>query len=162
MATAPPTTSQKYSFFNPLYKGPTNVAPVVKKGENYLWEDKPPYAAKYANDNKYGTQVVRAWKIYPSTDEVNRYFRNLLKGSVWENYHLIGSQWMGGTEDPKTENGNIPRYLSNTTLETYIQFNSDQQKPPQKTEGSCLHCHNFAKTTAGQSANFSFLLGRAK
>jgi hypothetical protein len=162
-ATAPTGISRRYSFFDPHYMGPTNVPPQPAMGESvYKWQPRPPYASLYANDKKFGTQVVRAWKIYPPTDEVNKYFQKLLKGTVWANYQLIGSQWMGGTEVPETENGNIPRYLSNTTLETYIQFNSSQQKPPTLPEGSCLQCHQGATTTAGQSANFSFLLGRAR
>ena len=84
---------------------------------------------------------------------MNKYFQNLLKGSVWENYQLIGSQWMGGVEVPQVENGNIPRYLSNTTLETYLQFSP---------VGSCLGCHGAAQTKVpGLSANFSYLLQRA-
>ena len=66
---------------------------------------------------------------------------------MWANYRLINSQWQGGIENPLTENGNIPRFLSNTTLETYIQDNA-----------SCLDCHRYATTAVGQDANFSFLL----
>ena len=161
--TSPAGVMQTFSFFNPKYMGPTNVAPKTKPGDKYyLWKDKAPYAAGYANDGKYGTQVVRDWKIFPPTVEVTKYFHNLLKGSVWTNYELVGSQWMGGVEDPMVQNGHIPRYLSNTTLETYIQFNSSQQKPPVNPEGSCLFCHQRATAAVpGLSANFSFLLGRA-
>ncbi len=185
--TAPAKVDRTYSFYNPLYKGPTNVAPVLKSGEsNFLWNDKPPYAARYATDGKFGTQVVRDWKIFPETaavsqsyqsqlsgDSVSKYFRGLLGGTVWANYELIGSQWMGGIEQPSTENGNIPRYLSNTTLETYIQNVSTQGEsmsticqypyPPNfLPEGSCMSCHQCAQTAVGQNANFSFQLGRAK
>jgi hypothetical protein len=152
----PPTSvTQSFSFFNPKYQGPTNVPPPLPNGETvYKWSPKPPFASAYAFPGGFGTQVVRCWKIFPSTDEVNKYFRNLLKGSVWENYQLIGSQWMGGVENPQVENGNIPQYLSNTTLETYLQFNAI---------GSCLNCHKSATTKIkGLTANFSFLLERAQ
>lgn len=153
--TAPASVSQTYSYFNPNYHGPTNVPPALTKGENvYKWAARPPFASAYANPGGFGTQVVRCWKIFPPTDEVNAYFRKLLKGSVWENYQLIGSQWMGGTENQPGANGNIPRYLSNTTLETYVQF---------KSFGSCLECHQSATTKVkGLGANFSFLLQRAQ
>ena len=185
--TAPATVDRTYSFYNPAYKGPTNIAPALKPGEsNFLWNDKPPYAARYAIDGKYGTQVVRDWKIFPETakvsqsyqgqlsgDSVSKYFRGLLGGTVWANYELVGTQWMGGIEQPTTENGNIPRYLSNTTLETYIQFVSTQGEsmnticqypyPPNfLPEGSCMSCHQCAQTAVGQNANFSFQLERAK
>jgi len=153
--TPPKTVDRTYSFFNADFKGPTNEPPPLPKGETvYKWAAKPPYAATYAFDKKYGTQVVRCWKIFPATEDVNKYFQKLLKGTVWENYQLIGSQWMGGVENPQLENGNIPRYLSNTTLETYLQF---------KPIGSCLACHSYAQTAVqGQSANFSFLLMRVR
>jgi hypothetical protein len=61
---------------------------------------------------------------------------------------------MGGVEDPKTENGNIPRYLSNKTLETYLQFSPI---------GSCIACHGSAPTAEpGLMGNFSFLLMRTR
>jgi hypothetical protein len=50
-----------------------------------------------------------------------------------------------------TENGNIPRYLANTVIETFNRGDS-----------SCLECHAMATTTAGQDANFSFLLSHAE
>ncbi len=151
---APATVDRPYSFFNPAYTGATNVPPPLPKGETvYKWAPKPPYAAAYATDG-YGTQVVRCWKIYTETDEVNAYFRGLVKGTVWENYELVGTQWQGGVENPQLENGNIPRYLSNTTMETYVQLQSF---------GSCLDCHKFAPTAVqGLSGNFSHLLFRAR
>jgi hypothetical protein len=152
--TPPASVTQAYSYFNPNYHGPTNVPPALGSGESvYKWAPRPPFASAYANPGGFGTQVVRCWQIFPATDLVNKYFQKLLKGSVWENYQLIGSQWMGGTENQPGANGNIPRYLSNTTLETYIQFSSF---------GSCLECHNSAATKVkGLGANFSFLLERA-
>jgi hypothetical protein len=150
----PAKVTQEYSFYNPDYKGKTNEPPPLGADKVYQWSEKPPYAARYAFDGKYGTQVVRCWSIFPATEEVNRYFQAKLAGTPWQYYQLIGTQWMGGVEDPKTENGNIPRYLSNTTLETYLQFSPI---------GSCLACHGSAPTAEpGLSGNFSFLLMRAR
>jgi hypothetical protein len=151
---APDQVDRSYTFFDPAYKGQTNYLPDLPPNEVYQWAAKPPYAAKYALDGKYGTQVVRCWKIYPPTAEVTQYFQRLLKGTVWENYELIGSQWQGGVENPTLENGNIPRYLANTTLETYVQLQS---------YGSCLACHSGSPTRVdGLSGNFSHLLMRGE
>ena len=63
-------------------------------------------------------------------------------------------QWQGGVENPTLENGNIPRYLANTTLETYVQLQSF---------GSCLACHSASPTRVdGLSGNFSHLLMRGE
>ena len=146
----PPANAGNYSFFNPACTGPActpNGAPTPTTGKGFIWNTSPPYASQYANDGQYGTQVVRCWNIFSETEEVNANFRSKLAGTVWANYRLINSQWQGGIENPLTENGNIPRFLANTTLETYIQDNA-----------SCLDCHKYATTAVGQDANFSFLL----
>jgi len=181
--TAPDAVSRIYSFFNPDYKGPTNELPkLVGTEKTFRWNNKPPYAARYANGGKYGTQVVRDWRIFEETNDLNEYyrdllsgdltnwyFRNLLSGTVWANYELVGTQWMADAE-VAGQNGNIPRYLSNTTMETAMQFNSTQDTTQTMTqsffEGSCLNCHQYAKmaitTSFDLDANFSYLLQRAK
>lgn len=146
----PPANAGNYSFFNPACTGPActpNGAPTPTTGLGFIWNTTPPYASQYAINGQYGTQVVRCWDIYSETDAVNANFHSKLAGTVWTNYRLINSQWQGGIENPLTENGNIPRFLSNTTLETYIQDSA-----------SCLDCHKYATTAFGQDANFSFLL----
>lgn len=148
----PPRGAGEYSFFNPRCTQADcapNTAPTLGTGEvNYLWASDPPYARRYLTSGGYGTQVVDCWETFPETAELNRVFQAKLAGTVFANYRLVNTQWQGGIEDPVTENGNIPRYLSNTTLETYIQ-----------NDASCLDCHRQATTAVGQDANFSFLLG---
>lgn len=150
----PADAGDGYSFFNPacdVGTCPPNDPPQKIDGEDtYKWNTEPPYAARYATDGQYGTQVVRCRSVYEETADLNRYFQQALDGTVWAHYRLINTQWMGGKESPG-ENGNIPRFLANTTIETYNQADS-----------SCLDCHKFARTTAGQDANFSFLLGLAQ
>jgi hypothetical protein len=114
-------------------------------------------------------QVVRLQPIIEDAAQMNVVFQKLLQGSVWANYQVIATQWVG-------ELGNLPKpaFLGNTTLETYIQG------PVPPTDGpvaypnpgydpfhtgvtaSCLKCHSVAPTTAGQPADFSFLLGEAQ
>lgn len=148
----PADAGDHYSFFNPECSGsgcPTNDPPALQSGQKYYtWATEPPYAARYAVDGKFGTQVVRCREIYSGTEALNVLYQAKLKGTVWENYRLVNTQWKGGIEDPVTENGDIPRHLVNTTMETYLQ-----------ADGSCLDCHGFAETAIkGQDANFSFLL----
>lgn len=149
----PPTVTRDYSFYDRQCPSDTcvvNAGPTPQPTVGYLWDTTPPYAKSFATEQTYGTQVVRCWKIYDETQEMNGVYRSRLKGTVWENYRLVNTQWQGGIEDPVNENGNIPRFLGNAVLETYIQGDS-----------SCLQCHSFATTTAGQDANFSFLMGLA-
>ncbi len=140
----------RFSFFDPACVGCVpNSPPVLPAGETeFLWARSPPHARRYATEGRFSTQVVRCWSIFPETDAVNAAFQQALEGTPWANYRLINSQWQGGVEDPVLENGNIPRFLSNSTLETYVQG-----------DASCLVCHGAAQTAVpGQDANFSFLL----
>lgn len=152
----PPTSpTATFAFFDPDCAGcATNQPPT---GGPFKWASQPPYAAAYAIDGRFGTQVVRCRSIFQETAELNAAFQEKLAGTVWASYQLINTQWQGGIEDPTTENGNIPRFLANTTLETYIQTAANANDA-----SSCLACHSHAKTTAGQDANFSFLLGLAQ
>ncbi len=105
------------------------------------------------------TQVVRTQGLDsndPGVAALNTYYQKLLGGSVFANYELIGTQWSTGGAPNGT-----PADLANTTLETYIQAHSplvDSGAPV----SSCIGCHKFATTTAGKSADFSFLLSEAK
>ncbi len=145
-----PAGTKRYSFFNPECPScPTNVPPKLGPGQkNFIWAAKPPYAAQYAVNGKFGTQVVRN-PIDPQsgTEAVNAVWRARLKGTVWEHYELIGSQWVGGDPGPVS----IPKLLGNSTIETYIQSTS-----------SCVDCHRAATTAVNTNADFSFLLGLAK
>ncbi|HYC62254.1 MAG TPA: hypothetical protein VEK79_22070 [Thermoanaerobaculia bacterium] len=97
--------------------------------------------------NNEPVQVTRvAAPGVPSSPAATDYYRALLKGSVWENYELVATQWGQGINP----NG-IPGIVANTVIETYIQPKS-----------SCMGCHTNAKTTAGLSAGMSFLFREAK
>lgn len=147
------SSTDGWSFFNPACTDCTaNEPPALREGESsYLWNASPPWAARYATDDQYGTQVVACREIYSETADLNALYHERLEGTVWTNYRLINTQWQGGIEDPETENGNIPRFLGNPVVETYIQGSS-----------SCLECHAQAETATGADANFSFLLGLAR
>jgi hypothetical protein len=86
--------------------------------------------------------------------DVNDQWHALVRGTVWENYVLVSTQWPaapGAKKDPKP----TPEVLSNTTMETYIQ-SADRRT------ASCMTCHSFASGLNGCPGDFSFLLGLAQ
>jgi hypothetical protein len=102
-----------------------------------------------------------------STVDVNQAYRALLKGTVWENYQLIGAQWStlpswpaqtplynpaAKGQDFGCEDGTLPTQgglafpacqVSNVTMETYHQYDS------------CQNCHQGAQRAG---ADFSWIL----
>ncbi|HET6992215.1 MAG TPA: hypothetical protein VFJ43_12860 [Bacteroidia bacterium] len=161
----------QYSFYNPVcFSCPVNQRPDSVNGKLAMWNDTPPYAAAYGIVGKneagrdtgtFGTQVIREFPVFASTDSINKIFQAKLAGTVWANYKLIGSQWFkastdapGGPIPPKA-----PARLANTTLETYDQ-----------NFASCTTCHGFAYIAGGGTdstssalykSDFSFLFRKA-
>lgn len=152
--------STQWSFYNPkCLNCPINEPPALMNGEkNYKWDTVPPYAARYATRapsqptlGLFGTQVVREFPIYGYTEYINRLWQNKLKGTVWANYKLIGSQWQFAETFPPP---NAPALLANSVQETFIQ-----------QEASCINCHQSASVgyvqkpgdTVNISTGLSFL-----
>jgi hypothetical protein len=153
----------RWSFYNPICLNcPINTPPQTRPQDSgrYIWQTKPPYAALYSNrapnqdmiqPDSFGTQVVRVYPIYKWTEELNKLWQEKLRGTVWSNYRLIGSQW-ALADDPFPKNA--PNFLGNTTLETYLQ-----------SEASCISCHNGAYVIYKTDTIFtsqSFLFGFAR
>jgi len=85
-------------------------------------------------------QVVRQMPIEASTMQTNRAYWALpeIKGTVWENYMLVMTQWPTDMlpEGPTNSGSPFPdsgTNLANTTMETYFQ-----------QDASCMVCHNMA------------------
>jgi hypothetical protein len=84
-------------------------------------------------------EVARLNPIHATTDEVNRRYQNhpRIKGTVWQNYKLVATQWPKLGQPTKPPDGNpanrLPPNLANVTMETYFQ------------SLSCLACHASAK-----------------
>jgi hypothetical protein len=153
----------KGSFFNPGCS-PLICPPNVQTAAT-------PYTELKSNGvpNNKPVQVVRLNPVGDDVESLNKTFQTLLKGSVWANYKLISTQWIG-------EDGTLPKppFLANMTLETFIQA----PKPPSDgpipypspgynpfaagVTSSCMKCHSVATTASGKAkADFSFLLGEA-
>ena len=142
--------SARYVLFNPDCRGcPTNTTPVAE----WKWFEDAPHARGHAVRGEFGTQVVRCWQIFESTAQVNEVWRARLRDTVWSNYRLISTQWRGSPGSKLFPNGEVPRFLTNVTLETYDQYTHG---------GTCMGCHAKAVTLAGQDANFSFLPAKAR
>lgn len=121
------------------------------------------------------TQVVRVNKVEdPFADSINRYFRKLLKGSVWEHYQLVSTQWLFA-EDM------TPSFLANSVQETFAQgphpasfgnftpiidqpYYTDSLYNPfsNSVSSSCMGCHYVSTLPYSTAkADFSFILGEA-
>jgi hypothetical protein len=98
-----------------------------------------------------------------STRDINAYYQQLLKGTVWQYYQLVVTQWPFNFSDFVTmENGGIyPQDAGgafpvngavNTTMETYFQTQNDAAGAG---GNSCMSCHY----RAGKS-DFSWGLDR--
>ena len=116
-------------------------------------------------------QVVRRHPIHASTMTVNRAYWSLsgIKGTVWEHYMLVASQWPTVTRpaDPQNDGAYFPgltlppdaphesyqtadapkENLVNTAIETYMQ------DPP----SSCMSCHQAVSNALGR--DFIGMLG---
>ena len=142
--------SQRYVLFNP---GCKDCATNAISPAEWKWFEDVPHARGHATRGEFGTQVVRCWKIFESTARVNEVWHARLRDTVWSNYRLISTQWRGSPGSKLFPNGEVPRFLTNVTLETYDQYSHG---------GTCMGCHAKAVTAAGQNANFSFLLSKAR
>ncbi|MBY6262697.1 hypothetical protein EI613_12370 [Azospirillum sp. 412522] len=92
-------------------------------------------------------QVVRIIPIPPEVQALNQEAAALLKGTVWENYELLNTQFPA---DPSQLYGNPwPTALANAALETY-----NQGTTPWDQTSSCLGCHFLAPTTAQPYGNY--------
>lgn len=139
-----------YTLFDPACPDCATNVPTVT---DWRWAESTPFARNVAGDPAPAAQVVRCWEIFESTQVVNRLWAGKLKGTVWANYMLISAQWRGADKTPIFEHGELPRYLTNTTLETFQQTQND---------GTCLGCHAGAQTANGKPSNFVFMLRRAQ
>jgi hypothetical protein len=104
----------------------------------------------------FRSQITR---VIPLSDEsigMSRSFQAILRGTVWENYMLVSTQWptdAGSKTDPTGRPA--PTFLANTTAETYIQGTVPQ------ASSNCIGCHNNATTTTGKFSDFTYILENA-
>jgi hypothetical protein len=149
-----------YSFNNG-----TNTPPTVGGFAN-----RPPQPAPSIQpiDQRVPVQVTRLNPIPDtpqgaSTRDVNAFYQQMLKGTVWQYYQLVMTQWPFSTNPlvtmeqggiyPRDAGGAFPvNGVVNTTMETYFQAPNDAAGAG---GNSCMSCH----FRAGQ-ADFSWGLMR--
>lgn len=121
----------------------------------------PDTSLKFKGD--YRSQVVRE-KMVPTftlkeVADLNKAFRATLKGTVWENYDLLTTQWPSN-QASKTDplGAPAPTFLANTTLETYSQGRIPL------ASSSCMACHGNATThhVPATASDFTFILEKAQ
>jgi hypothetical protein len=146
------------SGIRPSYNNGTDQPP-APNGYSYMPPDNPLVCNEA---QRVPVQVVRldaipttpagSAKYLPdgvSTQGMNKTYQNLMKGTVWQYYQLVRTQWpsdpssfkVGGTY-PQDAGKPFPDEAANLTMETYSQKNN-----------SCMQCHYFAAGT-----DFSFSL----
>lgn len=106
--------------------------------------------------NGYKSQITRVIALKDAYLAMNAKWQAPLKGSVWANYMLIGTQWPTQQNNKGNPTGfPFPQFMANTTMETYIQGTVPQ------SSSSCIACHNNAVDTAGTPSDFTYILERA-
>jgi hypothetical protein len=140
-----PSVGRRFSFNDPSKPqvlDPAIAPPPISKSN-------PP------SQNPRVMQVIRRKRIADSTRKTNEDYRALLKGTVWENYLLVMTQWPKFPQ-PEEENGapfpgpftgpDPMTNIANTTMETYFQKSAST---------SCMNCHDAARR---QGSDFVWFL----
>jgi hypothetical protein len=107
----------------------------------------------------YKSQIARVISTTKEVDDLNTAYQGILKGTVWENYMLISTQWPTNATSPTDPTGNpAPTYLANTTLESYIQGTVPG------SSSNCIACHNSATTLhfPATPSDFTYILQSAQ
>jgi len=138
----------------------------------YLWRDQFPHAVTENKENKGDivaqtpSQITRQVCIPSFVNQLNTKWQEKLQDTVWQNYQLIGIQWLGSPYNPY-EGGNLefPR-LINVALEPYPQEVKNQFGEKLGIDGfSCVGCHikaKLPKSVGDIYSDFSFLMNNAK
>jgi hypothetical protein len=170
-----------YNFFNPTCR---DNCPAVNATPPRPWDPDPKLQLKFHGNFK--SQIIRETPLTDATKKMNGQFQNLLKGTVWENYMLISTQWPSGFSCTQLRSDNAPAphtdfekqpdmtcapaptFLANSTLETYSQG----EVPV--ASSSCIACHGNATSYQARPSNptpdsvyfnqsdFTFMLEKAQ
>jgi hypothetical protein len=146
----------RYNFFK---AGCKKDCPAVNDTPPQPWD--PDVTLKF--NGNYRSQVIRE-KMVPGfilkeVADLNKSFRGILKGTVWENYMLLATQWPSDHASKTDPLGApAPTYLANSTLETYSQGRIPL------ASSSCMACHGNATThhVPATASDFTFILEKAQ
>ena len=132
----------------------------------YLWRANFPYAMTKKGDSvvkQKSSQIARQVCIPNFANELNQKWHAKLNGTIWENYQLIGGQWLKAPLAPYSQGLRdvFPEKLANVSLEPFPHLVSKEYK----ADGfSCIGCHTLAPIQKGFEINsdISFLISEAK
>lgn len=144
-----------YSFFDINCK---DNCPMVNATPPRPWDPDPALQLKFRKGDSYKSQIVREIPLTDAAKNMNTIFHSMLKGTVWENYILLSTQWPSDfpcaaqraldaavpapkndfQRQPDMNCSPAPTYLANSTLETYSQGTVPQ------ASSSCIGCHGNA------------------
>ena len=170
---------KQYSFYDPKQSDrPVNQTPP------WPWDPDALGWVPFQKPSNFKSQIVRTGPspVFPDDDvgKLNTAFHNWqqIRGTVWENYDLITTQWPSGFPCASLPHpGNLPdatcapfpAYLANTTLETFSQpqqdtDTQDAEKTVPLATSSCIACHNNATTQhrPATRSDFTYILEKAK
>jgi hypothetical protein len=111
--------------------------PATRYPAGFDYQPDPVAEGKPLPAGRRPVEVQRLMDLRP-TGAVNARYRQRegVRGTVWENYRLVATQWVARPDSGDPDDGGLRRLppppVSNTTMETYLQ---DQ---------SCLTCHAAA------------------
>ncbi len=175
----------KYSFFDTDCK---DNCPVVNATPPRPWDPDPALKLKFRKGDPFKSQIVREIPLTDAARNMNKIFHSMLKGTVWQHYILLSTQWPSafGCASQHAQNADAPvpktdflkqpdmncspapTYLANSTLETYSQGDIPQ------ASSNCMGCHGNAvgfqpgasKPKPGQvrlnRSDFTFMLEKAQ
>lgn len=150
-----PVVGHSYSFNN----GTNNPATIGG------YANRPPFMAPKLQPvaDRKAVQVTRLNPIPDSTATLNTTWQQALKGTVWQYYQLVMTQWPSNPTDfktrevggiyPQDSGGAFPANgVTNSVMETYFQSQSDAAGAG---GNSCMSCHYQA-----DQADYSWTLLR--
>jgi len=94
----------------------------------------------------FKSQITGSFSLTDEATQITHSFQAILKGTVWENYTLVSTQWPTDAANKTDPTGKpAPTFLANTTAETYIQGSVPM------SSSNCIECHNMPRRRRGSS-----------
>jgi hypothetical protein len=150
----PPDPNTRYSFYNPDCGSGPECVPNQNPRKAHLAMSVPVQVERVIQKDPVTGKPL---SLLPT--DVNQQWHLIVRGTVWENYVLVSTQWpTAPSSSPKGRPE--PAFLANTVLETYNQI-SDPNTPGSKPS-SCIDCHFVASGLNGKKGDFSFLFAKAQ
>jgi hypothetical protein len=166
----PPPSKYPYNLYDPDF--PHREKNKSLANPPYLWRKEFPHAVTEDKENKgkivaqTPSQITRQVCIPSFVNQLNTKWQGKLQDTVWQNYQLIGIQWLRSPYYPYQGGDPAFKRLINVALEPYPQEVQNQFGEKFEIDGfSCVDCHIKAKLPMSVGdiySDFSFLMNNAK